>query len=150
MDRFVRKAKRVSLLGVWLSHRHGTEEEGGKLALVHRFGLAGAFIVLVLAAFFVARSLMPGFFVPGIFAAAIVLPRLFEMRLMRARLMFLLGRRRRRIGDGRRGGAGFDCRFACRFDGRDLVVIFSVRRAMAALLAIPPPAAAFATALAAA
>ena len=41
-----------------LFHRHRAEQEGGKLALVHRFGLGGAFIVLALAAaalLFVAR-----------------------------------------------------------------------------------------------
>src|ERR1700733_7328432 len=41
---------RETVLGIQLFHRHGPEQESGKLALVHGFRLGGPFIVLALAA----------------------------------------------------------------------------------------------------
>ena len=133
--------------GFRLLDRWGAEQEGGKLAFVHRFGPARFFIVMVLAAVFFAPALMALLFLMRLFAMPVV-TRLAVMRFFGGRLvlaMLLLTPRRRGIGDGGAGRAGFDRGgFARRLDGCDLVVIFAIRWAMAAMFCVTPPAAALA------
>ena len=130
-----------------LSRRHGTQQKGRQLALVHRFTLhrlrlAGTVVI----ALFAARLFLAGLLrLPrALFLSRLFLPRLFLPRLFWARL----------LGTRLFHRAGFNGRVGNRFNGGHLVMEFAAGRAavtMAIVLAAPAAtAAALVTAFAAA